>query len=75
VISILALRHQTVPPTANCGALDPHCPIDVVRACARPARLRYVMSNSIGFWGNNASLIFAHPAAAAQGADNPVFAA
>jgi 3-oxoacyl-[acyl-carrier-protein] synthase II len=58
VISVLALQHQCVPPTANCTDLDPECPIDAVPLTARPARLSAAMSNSIGFWGYNASLIF-----------------
>jgi 3-oxoacyl-(acyl-carrier-protein) synthase len=61
VISILALRHHCVPPTANCTELDPDCPLDVVPAACRLAPLRVVMSNSLGFWGNNASLIFTRP--------------
>ena len=58
VISVLALQHQCVPPTANCTEPDPACPIDAVGGCARPASLRVVMSNSLGFWGNNAWLLF-----------------
>ena len=58
VIAILALERQCVPPTANCTRLDPECPIDAVPGAARPTRLQVVMSNSLGFWGYNASLIF-----------------
>lgn len=61
IISILALEQQCVPPTANCLEIDPNCPIDAVRFSARPAALRAVMSNSLGFWGNNASLLFTCP--------------
>jgi 3-oxoacyl-(acyl-carrier-protein) synthase len=61
VISVLALQHQSVPPTANCAELDPDCPIDAVPASARPTPLRVVMSNSLGFWGKNASLLFTCP--------------
>jgi 3-oxoacyl-(acyl-carrier-protein) synthase len=61
VISIQALQHQCIPPTANCVELDPTCPIDAVRDGARPASLRLVLSNSLGFWGKNAALLFAHP--------------
>jgi 3-oxoacyl-[acyl-carrier-protein] synthase II len=63
VISILALQHQCVPPTTNCDDLDPALNIDAVQAAARPASLRVVMSNSLGFWGKNASLIFTRPGA------------
>jgi 3-oxoacyl-[acyl-carrier-protein] synthase II len=65
VISVLALRNQAIPPTANCVELDPECSLDVVAGEARPGRLRVVMSNSLGFWGNNAALIFADTPAAA----------
>src|SRR5262249_26389051 len=63
VISVLALQYQRMPPTANCSALDPECPIDAVPLTARPARLSTVMSNSLGFWGYNASLVFTRPSA------------
>jgi len=58
VISILSLQRQCMPPTAGCAELDPECNVDLIRGQARPAQLRAVMSNSLGFWGNNASLIF-----------------
>jgi 3-oxoacyl-(acyl-carrier-protein) synthase len=61
VISILALQQQYVPPTANCTDQDPLCRIDAVVASARPASLRVVLSNSLGFWGNNAALLFTCP--------------
>jgi 3-oxoacyl-[acyl-carrier-protein] synthase II len=61
VVSVLALQGETVPPTACCTDLDPECPIDAVQGSARRAPLRAVMSNSLGFWGNNASLVFVHP--------------
>ena len=61
VISILALERQTVPPTANCVDLDPAWQVDVVPGHPRPAALRAVLSNSLGFWGNNAALIFTLP--------------
>jgi 3-oxoacyl-[acyl-carrier-protein] synthase II len=60
VISILALHHQAVPGTTACVELDPECPINLVRGKALPTRLRTVMTNSLGFWGNNASLIFSN---------------
>jgi 3-oxoacyl-[acyl-carrier-protein] synthase II len=58
VISILALQRQYIPPTANCRQQDPECPLDVVPLQGRPAALRRVLSNSVGFWGNNAALVF-----------------
>jgi 3-oxoacyl-(acyl-carrier-protein) synthase len=58
VLAIEALRRQIVPPTANCHQPDPACPINMQPLVARPARLNHVMSNSLGFWGYHASLIF-----------------
>jgi 3-oxoacyl-[acyl-carrier-protein] synthase II len=58
VLSIEALRHQVIPPTANCSSQDPLCPINVQPLTARSAKLSAVMSNSLGFWGYHASLIF-----------------
>lgn len=58
VIAVEALRHQVIPPTANCRQPDPECPINPQPLSARSARLRQVMSNSLGFWGYHASLIF-----------------
>jgi 3-oxoacyl-[acyl-carrier-protein] synthase II len=58
VISILSLQRQCMPPTAGCAELDPECRLNLIRRQARPGRLQAVMSNSLGFWGNNASLIF-----------------
>jgi 3-oxoacyl-[acyl-carrier-protein] synthase II len=59
VVSVLALREQVAPPTANFRELDPEYSLDVVSGCARPMNMRIAMSNSLGFWGKIASLIFA----------------
>jgi 3-oxoacyl-(acyl-carrier-protein) synthase len=59
LLTIEALRHQLIPPTANCSAQDPACAINVQPMTARPAPLSVAMSNSLGFWGYHASLIFA----------------
>jgi 3-oxoacyl-(acyl-carrier-protein) synthase len=58
IIAIQALRHQMVPPTANCDEPDKTCPIDPQPLAARPARIRAVLSNSAGFWGYHAALLF-----------------
>ncbi len=58
VLSIKALHHQIIPPTANCSSQDPLCPINVQPLTAQSAKLSTVMSNSLGFWGYHASLIF-----------------
>jgi len=58
VITIEALRRGVIPPTANCHQPDPACPINMQPDGARPADLRHAMTNSLGFWGYHASLIF-----------------
>jgi len=58
LICIEGLRQGIVPPTANCRDQDPDCRIVVQTGTAQRAPLRHVMSNSLGFWGYHASLIF-----------------
>jgi 3-oxoacyl-[acyl-carrier-protein] synthase II len=55
---ILALQNQVIPPTANYTTPDPECDLDYVPNTARSAQLEAVMSNSLGFGGHNASLVF-----------------
>ncbi len=61
IISILALRDQIVPPTLNLDNPSPSCDIDLVPHKAKKRDVRFVLSNSFGFGGTNASLIFAPP--------------
>ncbi len=61
VISIQAIRHQCLPPTINCSRIDPDCALDIIPDKSRVAPVRAVMSNSLGFWGKHASLIFTAP--------------
>jgi 3-oxoacyl-[acyl-carrier-protein] synthase II len=56
-ISALALQNQTIPPTANYQTPDPACDLDYTPNQPRPARLRYVLSNSFGFGGTNAAVL------------------
>ena len=56
--SVLALEHGILPPTINYEFPDPECDLDYVPNEAREARIRTVLSNSFGFGGTNASLIF-----------------
>lgn len=58
VISVQALMHQFIPPTAGYKVPDPECDLDYVPNVGRNAELRYVLSNSLGFGGHNAALIF-----------------
>ena len=57
-ISVLAIRDQIVPPTINYENPDPACDLDYVPNHARKAEVRYALSNSFGFGGTNASLLF-----------------
>jgi 3-oxoacyl-[acyl-carrier-protein] synthase II len=57
-IAVLALRDQVIPPTINLESPDPECDLDYVPNVARKATLDYALSNSFGFGGTNAALIF-----------------
>jgi 3-oxoacyl-[acyl-carrier-protein] synthase II len=58
IFSILAMRDGIVPPTLNLENPSPGCDIDLVPQQARERPVRYVLSNSFGFGGTNASLVF-----------------
>ncbi len=57
-ISTLALRDQILPPTINYEYPDPACDLDYVPNHARKADVEYALSNSFGFGGTNAALLF-----------------
>ena len=57
-ISVLALRDQILPPTVNYEKPDPACDLDYIPNVARKAEVTYALSNSFGFGGTNASLLF-----------------
>jgi 3-oxoacyl-[acyl-carrier-protein] synthase II len=59
-ISVMALRDQTMPPTINYEKPDPACDLDYVPNHARKAKIEYALSNSFGFGGTNAALVFRH---------------
>jgi len=63
VFSILAIHRGVVPPTINQVVPDPECDLDYVPNVARRAEVRAVLSNSFGFGGVNACLIFSRCAA------------
>jgi 3-oxoacyl-[acyl-carrier-protein] synthase II len=58
VATILALTHETVPPTANLATPDPEVGFDCVPRVAREATIEHAMSNSFGFGGQNIALLF-----------------
>ncbi|MDO7285936.1 beta-ketoacyl-[acyl-carrier-protein] synthase II, partial [Shouchella clausii] len=53
-----ALKEGILPPTINLKDPDPECDLDYVPNEAREANIQYAMSNSLGFGGHNASLLF-----------------
>lgn len=57
-ICLLAMQHGWIPPTLNLDNPDPDCDLDCVPLTGRPARLNTVLSNSFGFGGLNAALVF-----------------
>jgi 3-oxoacyl-[acyl-carrier-protein] synthase II len=63
VFSVLAIHRGILPPTINQEVPDPECDLDYIPNNARRAEVRAVLSNSFGFGGVNACLIFARFAA------------
>ncbi|MFN7826539.1 MAG: beta-ketoacyl-ACP synthase II [Acidobacteriota bacterium] len=57
-ITALAVKNQVLPPTINLDNPDPKCDLDYVAHTARSARVNYALSNSFGFGGTNAALLF-----------------
>lgn len=58
IFSVLAICDDVAPPTINYETPDPDCDLDYVPNQARELPIDTVMSNSFGFGGHNASLIF-----------------
>lgn len=58
IFALLAMHHGIIPPTLNLENIDPECTMDYVALVARKHKVDAVMSNSFGFGGTNASLIF-----------------
>jgi 3-oxoacyl-[acyl-carrier-protein] synthase II len=58
IASVLAIVHGVIPPTINLEHPDPDCDLDYVPNTARRAALRNVLSNTFGFGGANASVVF-----------------
>lgn len=57
-ITILAVHNQLLPPTINYETPDPECDLDCVPNQARASNVNYALSNSFGFGGTNAALLF-----------------
>ncbi|PID16315.1 beta-ketoacyl-[acyl-carrier-protein] synthase II [Sporosarcina sp. P34] len=58
IFTVKALQEGILPPTMNYETPDPECDLDYVVNEARKADIMYAMSNSLGFGGHNASLVF-----------------
>jgi 3-oxoacyl-[acyl-carrier-protein] synthase II len=57
-IAVLALRDQIMPPTINYENPDPECDLDYIPNQARKGEVENILSNSFGFGGTNAALVF-----------------
>jgi 3-oxoacyl-[acyl-carrier-protein] synthase II len=58
-LTVLSIEQDTIPPTANLDTRDPAIDIDIVVGAPRPRPIEVAMSNSFGFGGQNAVLVFA----------------
>ena len=58
IFSIQAIRDSVIPPTINLVNPDPDCDLDYVAEGSRQAEVNAVMSNSLGFGGHNATIVF-----------------
>lgn len=58
IYSLLAMKHQIVPPTLNLNNPSEGCDIDLVALTAKERKVKACLSNSFGFGGTNASLVF-----------------
>lgn len=61
VITAMAVAEGYLPPTINYKEPDPECDLDIVPNRGRQREMEYAMSNSLGFGGHNASVIFRRP--------------
>ena len=57
-LTTLAIRDQIAPPTMNLASPSPECDLDYIPGKARPMAIRTALSNSFGFGGTNAAIVF-----------------
>lgn len=58
IFSVLAIKEGMIPPTINYETPDPECDLDYVPNEARKQEVKVAMSNSLGFGGHNATIVF-----------------
>jgi 3-oxoacyl-[acyl-carrier-protein] synthase II len=58
VFTVLALHHQTIPPTINIFNQDPECDLDYCANTARKKDIKVALKNNFGFGGTNGALVF-----------------
>ena len=58
IFTIQAIRDSILPPTMNIVTPDPECDLDYVANEARPSEIKVAISNSLGFGGHNATILF-----------------
>ena len=58
IFSVLAIKEGILPPTINYETPDPDCDLDYIPNQARKQEIKTVMSNSLGFGGHNATIVF-----------------
>lgn len=61
IFCVLAIQNQIMPPTINLDTPDPECDLDYVAKTARKSKIECAISNSFGFGGSNATLVFKKP--------------
>ena len=58
IISVLAIQEGILPPTINYVTPDPECDLDYIPNEARKQEIHTALSNSLGFGGHNATIVF-----------------
>ncbi len=58
VFTVLAMHHQTIPPTINIQNQDPECDLDYCANTARKKEIKVALKNNFGFGGTNGALVF-----------------